>query len=225
MLEGTPGVKGPDNREEDGGHWRQRGYWAAGRARERFQPPKLAKCRVGPRCPKVGEYAASRVVGEGGAERSGGLRVTHNSQGDVVRRGGRRRGHFLPRQPQSEHEEHLPEAGAVPGGGAQHPPALRGARPRPRDGLRRAPRRIRAPALGCGRRRRGKEAEKEEEKRGAPLRSALLRQGWRRGTPLRPTGKRSWGGSAPRCRGGSAAGCAYIAPLLQPSERQSCCGR
>lgn len=190
MLEGTPGVKGPDQREQDGGQRRLRGYRAAGRARERFQRPKLAQRRVGRRCPKLGEYPARRVVGKGGAERSAEPRVTHNSPGDVLRRGGRRRGRFLPRQPQSEHQEHLSAAGAEPGGGAQHPPALRGARPC--DGLRRAPRRIRAPAPGCGRRRGGEEEEEgtRKERRGAPLRSALLRRRWR------------GGGSAPPHRGG-----------------------
>lgn len=96
-----------------------------------------------------------------------GSRITHNSSGDVVRRGGGRRGGFLPRQPQGDHEEHLPAAGAEPGGGAQHPPAPRASRRPPRQGPapaphwappgRPAPRRIRArPPPGLRPRRGGK---------------------------------------------------------------------
>lgn len=109
-----------------------------------------------------GRRGAGRSGGRAGWGRSGeerGPRVTHNSPADVVRRGGGRRGRFLPRQAQGEHEEHLPAAGAGPTGGAQHPLAPRAAPRRPpRQGPapaprwappdRRAPRRIRAPAPG-----------------------------------------------------------------------------
>lgn len=160
----TAGVGGTEQRVGAGGLWLQGGgvgvwKWSSDQRRGGRRRPEA----------EVGGGVQRRGCGGGGvvgAERIGGSPITHNSPGDVVRRGGRRRGRFLPRQPQGDHEEHLPAAGAGPGGGAQHPPAPRSSRRPPRQGPapaprwappgRRVPRRIRAPAPGCGRRRGGR---------------------------------------------------------------------